>query len=127
MSYLKNILSLLIAAALFSACSNSIVGTWKVAKYESKEANNSISLSDIGTITFNKNNKGEKAISYTILGEQKVDNSPFTWEEANNTVTVKSKDSDFDKIWLVISNKRKAKKLQSTDGTTGVQTLMLVK
>mgnify|MGYP006163342349 FL=1 len=50
----------LVAILFLTSCSEKIVGTWNVQKFETiKPGEQNISLNNIGTITFNKNNTTE--------------------------------------------------------------------
>jgi len=118
----------MLAVLLFSSCSQKIVGTWSVQKYETKESNNqTVSFTNIGTMTFYKQGSGQKNINYTLLGYNKSDVNPFTWTSDNGVVTITSYGSDFAKTWIVTEDKKKTQKWKSTDGGTGVQSLELLK
>ena len=119
----------LFAVLLFSSCSQKIIGTWSVQKYETTEANKqSVTFTNIGTMTFYKKGSGQKNINYTLFGYNKSDMNPFTWTLDNNGVmTISSYGSDFSKTWIVTKDNKKSQKWKSTDGGNGVQSLELVK
>ena len=111
-----------------TSCSNKLVGTWQISKYESTRANESdISVSNIGTLTFKKNNTGTKAIQYNIFSNDYKDESPFTWQRTEETVTIESEGSQLSKTWIVTDDGNKEQVWKSTDGSKGVQTLRLKK
>jgi hypothetical protein len=113
---------------LFASCSPKLVGTWNVEKYErSTPGEQGMSVSNIGTITFNKNGTGTKNLDYSLLGVSKKDATPFTWSTTEQFITIEGDESEFSKTWIYIENKSDYQKWQSTDGANNVQTLELVK
>ncbi|WP_281541617.1 lipocalin family protein [Maribacter aestuarii] len=113
---------------LFASCSPKLVGTWNVEKYErSTPGEQGMSVSNIGTITFNKNGTGTKNLDYSLLGVSKKDATPFTWSTTEQFITIEGDESEFTKTWIYIENKSDYQKWQSTDGANNVQTLELVK
>lgn len=120
-------MTLLFIAAV-SSCSNNLTGTWKIQKYEtSKPGEEGVVLKNIGTMTYFYNGTGEKDIKYTVLGVSRVDTLPFRWTAAKNSITIEDERSEFGKTWIILENKRKFQQWKSTDGTTQVQVLELVK
>lgn len=68
------IASLLLIGVTFMSCSDRIVGTWSIQKYETTTPEKQeVSLKNIGTMTFYKNGEGEKNISYTVFETLKED------------------------------------------------------
>ena len=124
----KNFLSICIAFIALVSCSPKLTGTWNIDKYETtKPGEQTVSMNNIGTMTFKKNGDGEKNISYTIFGRTRTDNSRFGWYSTGPYVGIESPGSDFSKTWIIITNKRKEQKWKSTDGANGVQILELSK
>lgn len=126
---MKIIITLSIIATLFlTSCSEKIVGTWNVQKFETvKPGSQNISLNNIGTITFNKNNTGEKSLFYNILGVETKDDVPFVWTLNEPYITIESENSSLSKTWILIEYKNKTQKWKSTDGSNEIQTLELTK
>jgi hypothetical protein len=126
---MKSIFTLSFVAVLFlTSCSEKIVGTWNVQKFETiKPGEQNISLSNIGTITFNKNNTGEKSLYYNVLGVETKDDVPFKWNLNEPYITIESENSTIAKTWILIENNRKSQKWKSTDGSNEIQTLELTK
>lgn len=126
---MKTIFTLaLIAVLSLTSCSEKVVGTWNVQKFETiRPGQQNISLNNIGTITFNKNNTGEKNINYDVLGIQTTDNVPFSWRMNETYITIESENSELSKTWIIIESKNKSQKWQSTDGSNEIQTLELTK
>lgn len=118
-----------IAAVSMASCSPKLAGTWNVASYEVTEAGKpGLSVSNIGTITFNKNNKGQKNIDYTVFQNQFTDKSPFQWfQDGEQVIRIDDQNSDLAKSWIVITNGRKTQEWRSTDGTNKVLVLKLNK
>lgn len=113
---------------IFSSCSNRLVGTWTVEKYETTTpGEEGISLSNIGTITFKRNGTGTKNISYAIFDVNRRDMLPFSWVVDRTFIYLESRDSDFSKTWIQIKNGNKFQKWKSTDGGNKVQILELRK
>jgi hypothetical protein len=114
-SKITGIMLLLIA---FSACSPRIVGTWEIAQYEEgAPGEKAMSLSNIGTMTFNNDHTGDKDVSYKMMGLDFTDQQPFKWRKDSNTITIDGEeDSEFAKTWIILSNRRKTQEWQATDG-----------
>jgi len=111
-----------------TSCSHKLVGTWTVHKYERMTpGEQGTILSNIGTMTFNKDETGQKDLDYTVLGIQQSDSAPFTWSSTEKYVTIEGDDSEIAKTWIYLENKNKSQKWKSTDGENNVQTLELVK
>ncbi|MGB5274723.1 MAG: lipocalin family protein [Flavobacteriaceae bacterium] len=128
MQLTKAIVSTTIIAILVTSCSHRLVGTWTVQNYQTETpGNEGTSLSNIGTITFNKDRSGSKKLDFKILGIQKNDTVPFEWTATENFVTIKGENSALVKTWIYIENKSKSQKWQATDGANTVQTLEMVK
>lgn len=128
----KNIIAIftvLCAALLFTACSHRIVGTWTVQRYETTTpGEQSVALTNVGTMQFRKNGTGTKNLHYAILGLQRSDLLPFRWSWDNGKyISIESAGSDFAKTWIITSNKRKFQQWKSTDGSNNIQILELKK
>ncbi len=113
---------------LLTSCSTSLIGTWKVDKFQTYEYGQSGSvLSDIGTVRFDKDGSGQKDLRYTLMNMTVTDNMPFKWIVNDNTVTLLGEKSDLIKTWIIVENGSSYQKWQSTDGFNLVQTLILKK
>lgn len=127
---MKTKLPFLLIFLVLTACSKRLVHTWNIDKFEIIKGNGQKTGSDnIGTITFNKDGKGNKDISYTIFESDYSDKTPFKWEKHEDYIllkTTKSEDSSkLAKAWIVIKDKSKTQVWKSTDGENRVQTLKL--
>lgn len=119
---------LLVIGVTFNSCSDRIVGTWTIQKYETTTPEKQdVSLKNIGTMTFYKNGKGEKNISYTIFESMKEDKSSFKWKRTEKFITIDGRESDFSKTWIIMTDDGKFQKWQSTDGNNQVQILELIR
>jgi outer membrane lipoprotein-sorting protein len=118
--------TLLLIGATLSSCSSRLVGSWAIQKYETTSSDQQgASLNDIGFMVFNSDGTGEKNISYTLFGVQTNDALPFRWTATDKYVTIESEGSSFSKTWILIENRWKFQKWESTDGSNQVQTLEL--
>jgi len=119
---------LLFIGVTLSSCSDRIVGTWNIQKYETTTPEKQdVSLKNIGTMTFHKSGKGEKNISYTIFESLKEDKSSFQWKRSEKFITLDGLASEFSKIWIVMTDESKFQKWQSTDSNNQVQILELIR
>jgi len=125
---LKTVITIIALVVSLTSCSHRLVGTWTVQKYQTlTPGNQGTTLSNIGTMTFDKDRTGKKQLDYKVLGIQRNDVAPFEWSATEKFVTIKGEASDLTKTWIYIENKSKFQKWQSTDGSNNVQTLELIK
>lgn len=129
MKSIKHIGFLLILSALIASCSPRIVGTWNIEKYEEgAPGEKAMTLSNIGTITFNRDGSGEKDVRYRMMGLDFSDQQPFTWQQNDKTITIDSEDeSEFAKTWIIIESKGKVQRWKSTDGSRELHRIELRK
>lgn len=113
---------------MLTSCSARLIGTWNVEQYKrATPGEQGMAVSNIGTITFEKNGNGTKNLDYSLLGVSKKDASPFKWSATEEFITIEGDDSELSKTWIFIENKNDYQKWQSTDGANSVQTLELIK
>lgn len=113
---------------LFISCSPKLIGTWNVEKYQrATPGQQGMTVSNIGTISFEKNGEGTKNLDYSLLGVSKKDAIPFKWEATEEFITIEGDGSELSKTWIFIENKSDYQKWQSTDGANNIQTLELSK
>ncbi len=128
MKAIVKLLMVILIGTLITSCSQRIVGTWMVVKSETKTpGQQGVSLTNIGTITFNSDGTGEKQFDYSVLGITQNDTLPFKWTVSDKFVTIKSQNSELAKTWVIMSNKIKTQNWVSTDGKNQVQILNLKK
>lgn len=122
------LLIFLFSIVLFTSCSPRLIGTWNVDKYQrSTPGEEGMTVSNVGSITFEKNGKGTKNLNYSLLGVTEKDAIPFKWSATKKYITIEGDNSELSKTWIFIKNKNDYQKWQSTDGANNVQTLELVK
>ena len=128
----KSLFIATICALFVTSCSPKIVGTWNIDQYEiNDQKGQKATLKNAGEITLNKNGTGEKNVKYSIFKNDYSDIQPFRWtlRETNLTITGENpkEESDFNKTWIIVTNKNKKQVWKSTDGSTTVQVLELRK
>ena len=128
----KSLFIATICALIVTSCSPKIVGTWNIDQYEiNDQKGQKATLKNAGEITLNKNGTGEKNVKYSIFKNDYSDIQPFRWtlRETNLTITGENpkEESDFNKTWIIVTNKNKKQVWKSTDGSTTVQVLELRK
>lgn len=132
----KSLLFTAICALFLTSCSPKIVGTWNVDRYEVNNQNGqNITTRNAGEITLNKDGSGEKNIEYNIFNNEFSDVQKFNWKLMDSNLTItgnerrskNDKKSDFDKTWIVITNKKDKQLWKSTDGSNAVQIIELSK
>lgn len=113
---------------LLTSCSDRLVGTRTVQKYETMiPSQQTISLTNIGTITFNKDYSGAKDVHYAVMGTQRDNTGGFKWSYTKSYVTIQADDSDFAKTWLIKDDSKSMQRWQSTNGRGQIQTMELVR
>ena len=103
-----------------------LVGTWNVSNYQDSFEGSRTNLDNAGTIEFQSGNRGNKDIAFRAMQNYR-DNSPFSWDNTANTVTVHGDQSEFAKAWIITTNKKKKQVWKSTNGRGGIQQVTLVK
>ncbi|SDS48916.1 hypothetical protein SAMN04487764_2333 [Gillisia sp. Hel1_33_143] len=130
----KSLLLTALCALFLTSCSQKIIGTWNVDRYEvNNQKGQNITTRNAGEIVLNKDGSGEKNIEYNIFNNEFSDVQKFDWKLMDSNLTItgnerKSKDekkSDFDKTWIVITNKKDKQLWKSTDGSNAVQIIEL--
>lgn len=128
----KSLFIAAICALFITSCSPKIVGTWNIDQYEiNDQKGQKAVLKNAGEIKLKKNGSGEKNVKYSIFKNDYSDIQPFNWNlrETNLTITGKNpkEESDFNKTWIITTNKNKKQVWKSTDGGTTVQIMELSK
>jgi len=126
---MKRLLMLTPALVLaMSGQAQKLSGTWIIANYETaRPGQENVKVSNIGSIIFKKGNSGEKNISYSVLGNNVEDKTPFTYQTHEDYITVSSDGSALNKTWIMVQKSKKYQKWYSTDGANSVQILELRK
>jgi hypothetical protein len=119
--------TIIVILAVFSSCSSKLTGTWKIASYEEGVVGEpSVTMTNIGSITFEKNGSGTKAFTFSLMGAAMEDNEPFTWKQAGISVLIEGGESELSKAWVISSKKKGSQTWHSTENNK-VQTLILIK
>lgn len=130
---------ILIATAftLLTACSaekklaKRLVGEWNIASYSEQfhaTGASDVTLTNIGTLTLNKNGTGDKSINFSIMSRTVTDTLNFRWNNTEDKVTLMgNEESMFVKTWLVMSSKKKEQIWRSTDNEGNSQRMELKK
>ena len=101
-------------------------GTWNIVNYDVQRPDvRAAAMPNYGTITFNKNGTGILNATNMFLDIARRGNHNFEWNNTENTVVIKSNNSEFSKSWIVMTNKKGQQIWKSTDGANAVQTLEL--
>lgn len=130
---MKNFLFVAVLALILSSCSQKLVGTWNVDRYEvDSQKGQNFTTRNAGELTLKKNGTGEKNVNYNMFQNETSDLQAFRWTmQGDDVITIRSTDSyeksDFDKTWIMTTNTKKKQVWRSTDGKNAVQTLELSK
>ncbi|MEI6822886.1 MAG: hypothetical protein WCL51_13205 [Bacteroidota bacterium] len=121
-------ITLFITLAMLTSCSNKIIGTWIIQRYDiAKPEQKSVSFYNIGIMRFEEDGTGSNNTIYDIAGVKIIDRLPFKWKSTKNNITIISKGSEFSRTWILLENKRRSQKWESTNDSNQVQTLILTK
>lgn len=129
----KSLLITALCAIFITSCSPKMTGTWNVDRYAvDNQEGRSMNTTNAGTIKINKNGTGEKDINYNMFQTEYSDTQSFRWTMPDeNIISINSnnsnRNSDLDKTWIIVSQKKKNQVWKSTDGKNTIQTLELSK
>ena len=122
------IITIFLIATMLIPCSNRLVGTWTIQRYDTAiPGQKSVTLYNIGTLNFQRDGSVLKKINYDISGVNKDEKLLIKWTTTDSSVTIKSEGSKFGKTWIFLENKRRFKKLRTTNDSNQVQILELKK
>jgi hypothetical protein len=120
--------ALILLIVSLSSCSSRLVGTWTLVNYETTTpGKQGSSLSNIGSMQFDRNGIGQKNIEYRLFDALKEDKGSFRWESIDDYVVIQSEGSPFSRTWIVTGDKKKHQIWKTTDGANEVQILELRK
>ncbi|HSI70889.1 MAG TPA: hypothetical protein VK941_11690 [Gillisia sp.] len=129
----KSLFITAICAIVFTSCSPKMTGTWNVDRYAvDNQEGRSMNTTNAGTIKIDKNGSGEKDINYNMFQTEFSDTQTFRWNmPSEDVITItspnSSRNSDLDKTWIIVSQKKNNQIWKSTDGKNTIQTLELSK
>ncbi|TVQ93011.1 MAG: hypothetical protein EA393_02825 [Bacteroidetes bacterium] len=108
--------------------STRITAEWDIEKFESRTVTGSSTVvENAGTITFRSNGRGMQSFTSAIAHGGLSSDSEFRWENTANTVSIKSPDAQYPKVWIVVNSGRSKQEWYSTDGQGNVQVMHLRK
>ncbi|MDR1584591.1 MAG: hypothetical protein LBS07_00245 [Prevotellaceae bacterium] len=111
-----------------SLFSQRLTGSWDIVAFQTLRVGEpGYTLSDIGNITFYKDNSGESNINYSLMGVEKNEQTPFKWTVSQKFIAIEGQESDFTRTWIIMENKSSRQKWQATDGKHTIYTLELKK
>lgn len=128
----KSIFIAVFAAFFITSCGPKVVGTWNIDRYEVKnQQGRDYTARNAGEIEIRKNGTGERRLDYTVFRSREADTEAFSWTKTDDYITIRgtdgSEDSEFNKTWIMMTNKRKKQLWKSTDGSNTVQILEMSK
>jgi len=108
--------------------STRITAEWDIEKYETRNAGGSSTVvENAGTITFRGNGRGTQSFTTAIAHGGQGADSEFRWENTAQTVSIKSPDAQYPKVWIVVESGRNRQEWYSTDSQGNVQIMHLRK
>ena len=130
----KSLFIIAISAFLLTSCGGpKLAGTWNVDRYEvDNQKGQNVNTRNAGEIVLKKNGTGEKNNNYNMFQNEFTDMQEFRWAmQGEDLITITSTNSyersDFDKTWIMVTNKKDKQVWKSTDGKNSVQILELSK
>lgn len=134
---MKKIIRLLIVAlaiVMLASCSSQqmlssqLKTEWNIEKFESRDADGgTTTIENAGSIIFRNDEEGIQSFNSAIIHGGAAAEQEFTWENTANTVTIKSKEVEAPKVWIVVNSKRTEQEWYSTDSQGNVQVMHLKK
>lgn len=130
---MKKLLFITAFCAFFvTSCSPKMTGTWNVDRYVvDNQQGRTMNTTNAGQIKLNKNGTGEKDLSYNMFQTEFSDSQSFRWtmpgEDIITLTSSNNRDSDLDKTWIIVSQKKNKQVWRATDGKNTIQTLELSK
>lgn len=119
---------IVLAAVLMTAlgsCSSQIVGKWEISKYSTITADeDSPSMTNAGTMTFEREGKGINDISFSILGSGRDEAQNFTWKMGENHIRITNEDGT-ERVWIIVESKRSSQKWKFVDQDNNIHVLEL--
>lgn len=108
--------------------SSRLTAEWEIEKYESRTADESTTaIENAGSIVFRSNGRGTQSFATAIAHAGETSGSDFTWTNTSQTVSIKSPETEYPKVWIVVESGRNTQKWYSTDSRGNVQIMHLKK
>jgi hypothetical protein len=134
---MNRILLITTAFIILASCSaekklaKRLAGEWNIVSYSEQfhaTGASEVTLTNIGTLTLNKNGTGDKSINFSIMSRSVTDTLNFSWNNTADKVTLMgSEESLFAKTWLVMLSKKNEQVWKSTDNEGNSQRMELKK
>lgn len=101
---------------------------WTVARFEVRTSGGSNSIiENAGSITFRNNGRGTQSFTTAIAHAGQLVDSEFRWENTANTVTIRTIDAEYPKVWIVVNSSKTKQEWYSADNSGNVQVMLLEK
>lgn len=127
-------ITMIVLALALASCSaqnrlaSRISAEWDIEKYEVRTTNgSSTSIENAGSIIFHSNGRGTQTFTTAVAHSGQVSDSEFRWENTEATVSIKSRDAQYPKVWIVVDSGSSKQKWYSTDDQGNVQVMHLKK
>ena len=118
----------IISVLVLTSCSHRLADTWRVTHYEIQNSNfQTARVTNIGTMSFDNNNRGNKNLEFNFFNTQIRDVSPFSWDDSKTFIVIKSDNSDLSRTWKKVKNKSNYQKWVNEDTSDEKRIIILRK
>jgi len=101
---------------------------WTITRFEVRTPSGSNSIiENAGSITFRSNGRGEQSFTTAIAHAGQAVDTEFRWENTANTLTIRTIDAQYPKVWIVVNSGKGKQEWYSTDSSGNVQVMLLEK
>jgi len=108
--------------------SSRLSAEWTIARFEVRTPGGSNSIiENAGSITFRNNGRGAQSFTTAIAHAGQAVDTEFRWENTANTVTIRTIDAQYPKVWIVVKSSKGKQEWYSTDSSGNVQVMLLEK
>ncbi|MFN2396291.1 MAG: hypothetical protein ABR597_11450 [Bacteroidales bacterium] len=108
--------------------SSRLTSEWEVARFEVRTPGGSNSIiENAGSITFRSNGRGAQSFTTAIAHAGQAVDTEFRWKNTANTVTIRTIDAEYPKVWIVVNSGKGKQEWYSTDSSGNVQVMLLEK
>ncbi len=119
---------------IFAACSpqsrlsSRLTAEWNVVKFESRSPDGSSStIENAGTLIFRSGGQGTQSFTSAIAFAGEEVANEFEWKNTERTLSIKAKDAEVPKVWIVVKSQRTKQEWYSTDSSGNVQVMHIEK
>lgn len=125
---ITSLIIILVSCSAQNKLSSRLIAEWDIARFEVRtpDGSNSI-LENAGRITFRNNGRGTQSFTTAIAHAGQLVDSEFRWENTVNTVTIRTIDAEYPKVWIVVNSSKAKQEWYSTDSSGNVQVMLLEK